>query len=797
MNTSVLTHPSSNSGGSSGALPCGAAIAQGAEPDAQSIALPSSAAPTTATAATLHLSESHWQIGGMHCAACVTLIETALHAVPGLASVVVNPATQRATLRWDPARTAPAALVQALKTVGYSAWPDEAGPARSLRAAERRLALWRLFVAGFCAMQVMMFTIPMYLATEHDMPASARQLLGWGAWLLSLPVMAFSARPFFAGALRSLRARQIGMDVPVALGLAITFVVSTAATFDPGGLFGAEAWFDSLTMFIAVLLASRWIEMGQRHRAAEELEATLTRLPDSALRIEADGQACSVPVSALRPGDRVRVPQGQAFAADGPVLQGHTQADESLLTGEARPVAKAPGSMLIGGSLNLGAPIEMRVERTGQDTRWATIVELVRSAASQRPPGTRWADRWAAPFLWTVLALAAAGGLFWSFIDPARAPWVVVSVLIVTCPCALSLAAPLTWVAATRALARHGVLLRRLDALDGLARCNRAFFDKTGTLTEGRVLPLGSVPAAVLARAASLARWSSHPLARSLASSLSSSSASPLSNSSASSISASRPAAIDPADEPGWTDVQEQAGAGLSARDADGATWRLGSAAWVGAEVGTEPSAGVPTGIGEEASADAVLWLARDGQVLARFGLDEVPRPGVAQAMAQLQAAGVATLLLSGDSPARVQALAHQLGMAAAQGGALPQDKLAVLAAAQARGDCVLMVGDGINDAPVLARADVSLAMGQGALLARQQADAVLLGERIGEVVQARRIAQRALAIVRQNLFGSALYNLSCVPLALLGLLPPWAASIGMAGSSLLVVLNASRAGRP
>jgi len=243
--------------------------------------------------------------------------------------------------------------------------------------------------------------------------------------------------------------------------------------------------------------------------------------------------------------------------------------------------------------------------------------------------------------------------------------------------------------------------------------------------------------------------------------------------------------------------VQEQAGAGLSARDADGATWRLGSAAWVGAEVGTEPSAGVPTGIGEEASADAVLWLARDGQVLARFGLDEVPRPGVAQAMAQLQAAGVATLLLSGDSPARVQALAQQLGMAAAQGGALPQDKLAVLAAAQARGDCVLMVGDGINDAPVLARADVSLAMGQGAPLARQQADAVLLGERIGEVVQARRIAQRALAIVRQNLFGSALYNLSCVPLALLGLLPPWAASIGMAGSSLLVVLNASRAGRP
>ncbi|MDO8420286.1 MAG: heavy metal translocating P-type ATPase, partial [Rubrivivax sp.] len=596
------------------------------------------------------------------------------------------------------------------------------------------------------------------------------QLLAWGSWLLSLPVLVISAGPFFSGAWRALRQRRIAMEVPVALGVAITFIASTGATFDPGGLFGDEVYFDSMTMFVSFLLAARYLELLARHRAAVALESALACLPETAWRVAADGSVSAVSVHRLCPGDLVRVPVGQAFPADGVLQGGATRADESLLSGESQAVEKADGAALVAGSVNLGAPVLMRVQRVGADTRFEAIVSMMRSAMSQRPASARLADRWAAPFLWLVLLLAAGGAAAWSVIDPGRAVWVAVAVLIVTCPCALSLAAPAALTAAARGLARRGVMVQRLDAIEALATARHFFFDKTGTLTEdrlqlsvARLTPAGQAVfaevALATAHAASLAAWSTHPLARALAG-----------------------AAGGAVAQGGWSDIQESAGHGLSARDAAGRVWRLGAAAWVDAKV--------------TAGGTAQVWLGCDGHALAAFELEEALRPGTAEALRSLLAEGVRVTVLTGDTPERAQALAARIGVDDVRAGATPEAKLAAVTAAQATGERVAMIGDGINDAPVLARADVSLAMGQGALVSRSQADAVIASNQLGDLVRARRTAQHALRIVRQNFIWAGSYNALCIPLALAGWLPPWAAGLGMALSSLIVVFNALRAAR-
>ena len=531
-------------------------------------------------------------------------------------------------------------------------------------------------------------------------------------------------------------------------------------------------YFDSLTMFVSFLLLGRWLELGMRHRAAEALEAATGTMPLTALRLGPDGTTRLVPITELEPGVQVRVPAGEAFPADGHLVEGRSEVDESLLSGESRPVRKGVGSDVVGGSINLAAPVVMQVVRCGADTRYEAIVGLMRDAAVQRPAAAGWADRWAAPFLWTVLLLAAGAGAVWSVIDPPRAVWVVVSVLIVTCPCALALATPSALLASAQALARRGVLLRRIDALETLAGIGRLFIDKTGTLTMRQVALRGITAmrggeggegvdeTALVQRAASLAAHSTHPLSRAIV------------------------AAAPPAGEPFvWSEVREQAGAGIEARDQEGHLWRLGAATWVGGASGPADEEHLAACIGH------------DGRALARLDFDETLAEGAAEAVRALQADGVALTLLSGDSPLRVRRLAQRLGIGAADaiGGASPEDKLRRVEAAQARGECVGMVGDGINDAPVLARADVSLAMGEGALVARANADAVIVSNRLGDVVFARRLAQRMLRVIRQNLAWAAAYNGLCVPLALLGALPPWAAGLGMATSSLVVIGNSLR----
>lgn len=729
------------------------------------------------------MAETGLVLGGMHCAACAGIIESALVAVDGVERAEVSAAGQRAQVRWDPARTRLSALLRAVQAAGYEALPDAVAPARALRQSERRKALWRLFVASFCAMQIMMFATPSYVAANGDLSPDLRQLLNWGSWLLSMPVLLFSAGPFFQGAWRSLRQRRMGMDVPVALGIAVAFVASSGATFDPAGLFGHEVYFDSLSMFVSFLLGARFLEMSARHRAAESLEQALSALPETAQRLLPGGGLETVSVHRLRPGDAVQVALGASFPADGRLLAGRTEVDESLLTGESLPVPRAEGDEVVGGSVNLGAPVRMQVERVGADTRHGAIVSLMRQALTERPALVRQADAWAAPFLWVVLALAVLAGVGWSWVDPARAVGVAVAVLIVTCPCALSLAVPSALVAAAGQLARRGMMLQRLDALESLARIDRLFIDKTGTLTEDEPTWAGAawvdargypLPDPVrledLAGAAALARWSQHPLARAL-------------TAHAAADAAAR--ATPEGRAPVFDQVRELPGQGVEGRDGEGGSWRLGQLAWASGAADA-PAAPLP----------AVCFGQPGGTRWLRCSFDERLRGDAQAAVAALQADGVAITVLSGDSQARAERLAQRLGVDDARGAATPQAKLQALAEAQARGERAGMVGDGVNDAPVLARADVSFAMGRGAMVARLHADAVIVSNHLADLVAARRLAQRMMRVIRQNLAWAAAYNLACVPLALLGWLPPWAAGLGMACSSLVVVLNALRLAR-
>jgi Cu2+-exporting ATPase len=712
--------------------------------------------------------ETLFAIEGIYCAACAGIIESALRVVPGVAQAEVNAASRRLQVRWDPLRVRLSTLVEAVQRAGYRALPAQREDAYAALRRQTRTALWRLFVAAFCMMQVMMLTLPVYVAAPGEIAPDLLALLRWATWMLTLPVMLFSAGPFFGGAWRALRQRRIGMDVPVAIGIAATFAAGTAVTFDPGGRFGAEPYLDSLTMFVTFLLAGRWLELRARARSTEALDALLLRMPDSVERLDADGVARPVATARLRVGDRIRVAAGQAFPGDGTLQEGRTQVDEAMLSGESRPVERAPGDAVIGGSLNLNAPVVVVLGALGDGTRYAQIVDLVSRALTERPALVRATDRIAGPFLWTVLALAAAAVAVWSVIDPPRALWVGVAVLIVTCPCALSLAAPAALLSAAGALARRGVLVQRLDAFETLARSDIACFDKTGTLTQDRLVladvhwPDGADGAELKSRAASLAALSRHPLSVALAAAL-------------------------PAGRHAWREVAELPGQGIEATDASGRRWRLGAPGWAGV-------AKTPTG--RPTVCLAPLAAAGHEHGYARFEFDEALRADAPEALAALRDQGVALRLLSGDASDSVHALAAKVGIAEASGDASPQDKLDALARWQRDGHCVLMAGDGLNDAPVLARADVSFALAHGSALAQQRSDFIVLGSRLAEIPATRARAVHTMGIVRKNLLWAAMYNAVCVPLALVGWLPAWAAGAGMAGSSLLVVLNALRAGR-
>ncbi len=724
--------------------------------------------------------ESNVVIEGMHCAACAMTVEDALRQVPGVSRADVSAASQRARVVWAQSRVLPSAWMGAVRQAGYGAVPANDAFANERRQRESRQALWRMAVAGFCMMQVMMYAWPAYIAPPGDLSGEMEQLLRWASWVLTLPVILFSCGPFFSSALRDLVQRRVSMDLPVALGMGMTFVVSSIGTFDPQGPFGREVYFDSLTMFVFFLLSGRWLELRLRARTAGALEALMNRLPDSVLRLSKGGSFERVAVRRLQIDDRVRVLAGEAFPADGVVLEGETLVDEALLTGESSAVARGLGSSVIAGSHNLGAPVLVRVERVGAQTRFSQIVALMESASVEKPQLAQLADRIAKPFLLAVLLAAGAAAAFAWAQDPAHAVMVAVAVLVVTCPCALSLATPAAMLATAGALAKKGVLVRRLQALETLASVDTVVFDKTGTLTcdtIGLVATAtrdGVTAEQVLELAAALARQSLHPVSRALYAAWSGSGAAQRSGS---------------AGRYTVSQVQETMGQGIAGQlhdihaDASGASpgtlLRLGSAAFCAV---SHPAAG---GL-HTCLSDAYGWL-------ATFEFQEEVRTDAQRCVQALQADGIEVHLLSGDVPQAVQRVADRLGIARAQGGCTPSDKLDHLRQAQVRGHRIAMVGDGLNDGPVLAGAHVSFAVGASVPLARAQADFVILGDELSGVAQSLRQARSTLRVVRQNLWWAAAYNALCVPLAIAGWLPAWAAGLGMACSSLLVVLNALR----
>ena len=727
--------------------------------------------------------EGSFTVEGIRCAACVWLIERRVNALPGVQESLLNVSTERLQVRWDPAICKVSDILRALRAIGYTAYPyDRERHGEQLERARRKL-FRQLFVAGLAMMQVMMYAVPVYLADDGTMDADMTALMGWASFVLTLPALLYSALPFFGGAWRDLRRGLPGMDVPVALGIGAAFTGSTVALVQGRG----EVWFDSITMFIFLLLASRYLELGARRRATRTLESLQDGMPAASQRMPGyplERATELVAAASLQPGDVVLVAPGAAAPADGTIVEGETEADLSLLTGESRARRMGPGDMLPGGAVNVTQAVLLRVQAAARDSTLALLLRLVDKAGQGKPALALWADRVAAWSVAALLVLTAAVFLAWQLIDPSRAWPAAIAVLVVTCPCALSLATPTALAAATDRLLRRGVLAVQPHALETLERATHVVFDKTGTLTLGRPVvrearsfgaPRERAPQA-LAIAAALEAGSAHPLAKAI-----------------------RAAAAEAADTAADTaDPAEPADAASQARDVvhtvgqgiegevDGVRYRLGSAAFVAALAGRR----MPAAPDAQGSA---VWLGKQGAWLARFDIADGLRPEALAVVRRVEAAGKTVVLLSGDESRAAQQVAAQLGIRLAAGDQLPQQKLDFVRELQAQGATVAMVGDGINDAAVLRGADVSFAMGGGAALAQLHADCVLLGDGLLPLVEALDTARRTLRIVRQNLAWASVYNLAAIPLAATGLLSPWLAGAGMAASSALVVLNALR----
>lgn len=719
----------------------------------------------------------------IRCAACAWLIEQHLGSLPGVESVIANVATRRVVVRWRAAEQPVSALLAALAGIGYLAWPFEVSRSDRQDRHARRGLLMRMAVAMLGMMQVMMYAWPIY-THEAAIDPGQLQLMRWASLVLTLPVVLYSASPIFAGAWRGLRQRHLGMDVPVALGVGAGFIASTVATLRGSG----EVYFDSVTMFVAFLLLARYLELRVRQASRSGAEMLARQLPATCERLQAEGGTGErVPVARLRAGDLIRVKAGEVVPADATVTAGTSELDESMLTGESRPVPRGIGDPALAGCFNTTSPLELRVTKVGAGTRLAEIVAVLDRALAEKPRLATVADRVAGWFVAILLVLAAVtGAVWWTWIDPARALLVTVAVLVVSCPCALSLATPAALAAAGAALSRRGLLLARGHALETLASVTDVMLDKTGTLTQGcfalvRTQPLGDADAAAsLGLAAAMERSGEHPIARGI-------------------VVAAQAQGLAQ-DTRAICAVRNVPGQGLEA-EVDGRRYRLGRREFVAA-LCERGSAGVADAelAGSERRGATLVWLGSAAGALAVFELADVAREQSTRLLSELRALGVTCHLVSGDTPATVGWWADHFQIPQREGGVTPEGKREYVARLQQAGAVVLAVGDGINDAPVLAQAQVSIAIGSGAPLAQAGADAVLSHGRVAEIANALKMARRTRSVVRQNLAWAFAYNVIAIPLAATGYVTAWMAGIGMSASSLLVVANAwrlLRAGKP
>ena len=716
-----------------------------------------------------------FSIEGIRCGACVWLIEKHLTQLAGVQAINLNLSTEKLHVVWDGEQCKPSDIVKSVRELGYAAYPFDPLRHGELLRKNAKTLFRQLFIAGLSMMQVMMYAVPVYLADADTMDKDMEGLMRWASLLLTLPAVLYSAQPFFKSAWSNIKLRALGMDVPVALGIAAAFIGSVFSTVTGQG----DVYFDSVTMFIFLLLCSRYLELIARRRAASTLENMQHTLPSSAWLLQAYPESREphcVPAAQLRVGHVILIKPGEAIPADGVIVEGNTSVDLSLLTGESQPQKKILGESLPGGAVNVSQAILLRVEKLAKDSTLHALIRLIEQAGSGKPKIAQWADRVAAWFVSALLLFACAVLIFWGWVDPVRAWPIAIAVLVVSCPCALSLATPSALAAATDALLRQGVLIMQPHVLETLHRATHIVFDKTGTLTVGQpkledIRLMGDKNRAeVLQLAAALEEGSAHPVASMLIQ--------------AAKQSQEAPSLLK------LEAVESYAGQGLACK-VDGVLHRIGNAKFV-AEIAGDL---LPTvEVTDQFSADhACVYLGNASGWLARFTFNDTLRSDAQAVIHYFQSHHKTVILLSGDAESVVKKTARQLGIAIARGGVLPAEKLAYVKNLQAQGGIVTMVGDGINDAAVLHAADVSFAMGSGAALAQSHADAVLMTVRLSALRDAAETAAQTMRVIRQNLSWATLYNLVAIPAAAWGLLSPWMAGVGMSISSALVVGNALR----
>lgn len=707
--------------------------------------------------------ETTLRLEKIRCAACVWLCEQHLRRNAGVQDVQINYITQKVMVRFSPLKTSLARLLFEIERIGYEAWPFE--PSQSLDRAkvERRQLLMRLGVAMLGMMQVMMYAWPTY--TGADITPEFELLMGWASWALTVPVIVYSAGPIFQAAWRSIQSikqtRMLGMDVPIALALALAFIAGTLNLITGSG----KSYFDSITMFVAFILAARYMELLARQDAQGGAEALAKQLPATCERVfnyPTSQDVEVVPVVNCSPEEVLRVSPGEVVPADGVLIENVSALDESLLTGESKPVEKKIGDRVYAGTHNILNPLFMRIEAVGQSTRIAGIASLLDQALLAKPVMVSLAEKWTAYFVTFLLLGAFISSAVWFYFDPGRAWVVLVSVLVASCPCALSLAVPTAMAAAQGAVTKLGVLIVRGHVMEGLVKATDLVLDKTGTLTMGQPelqevinLRSGYLREDALVLAAALEVGQRHPLALSLLRA-------------AESESLTLPLLCEP--------VINLLGRGLSS-----GPYRLGSALWLGIDHSTQQ--------GQYGQ----VHLADEQDLIASFVFLDTPRVGLKQFLKAVKSRNIAVHLVSGDDRETVAWWAHHVGIEHYQGGCTPEDKYDYIEGLQKQGRFVWAIGDGVNDAPLLARADISVAVGAGAPLAAAGADAILTAGSLEPLAKTLLLADKTQAIIKENLLWALIYNVLAIPAAMMGWVNPWVAGIGMSLSSLAVTLNAWR----
>ncbi|WP_194434995.1 heavy metal translocating P-type ATPase [Vibrio fluminensis] len=695
------------------------------------------------------LSEVTLSLEGISCAACAWLIEKQLSHTEGVVRIRVNTATNRALLSWNNTQTKLSELLSVIHRLGYKAAPFEADQQEAAYHQAMKQYLYRLGIAGLATMQVMMLAVALYLEVFGDLDTEFKNYFRWVSLIFATPVMLYSALPFYINAWRSLKSHTLGMDVPVSIAMIFAYVASMVATITEQG----EVFFESISMFAFFLLVGRFLEMRARRKAAAASGNLLKLIPAMATTL--DGE--QVPVKSLIVGDQVRVLPGEHIPADGVIVEGRIHIDESMLTGESVPVVKQLGDTVFAGTLNGEESFVLEVRSSKADSMISNIVRLQDEAQLSKPKIAEIADIVARYFVAVILIIAAATWFYWQQHQPEDAFWIMLAVLVATCPCALSLATPTALTCATSRMGNFGILLRKSHVFETLCKVNHLIVDKTGTLTHGDIV-ISDVSLfsdidrdLALKLAASLEAHANHPLARAFR------------------IYHDPNVVVD--------EIENTIGSGVSGQHRE-QQLKIGSADFVLADAGA-------------AQANAI-YLSLAGKHIATFFYQDPIRKEAEIFIKQFQQAGVRVTLLTGDSKPNADLVAKQIGIDDVIAEAKPQDKLQYLKSGD-KNDITMMIGDGINDAPTLAGAHLSVAMGGGTDVAKASADMVLLGDNLDRILKARELALKTRRIIAENLAWSLGYNLLILPLAVAGLVAPYFAVVGMSASSIIVVSNSLR----